>query len=176
MFCKFPRCRPLHVAHCVSLCCLMYLLYCSMCASLVMCGVSELCIIFFSILQVSTQLYKCHTLHSLTLQTKQNGICIPGNKSLWTAVAARRSACKSQCVWLAQSPARSASQRSCCCCDEFGSWPPRGRAAVLAPRLLFCQQHLLGLITGLDQPPIGLQELAWISQQGLSFHTCERVV
>lgn len=29
--------------------------------------------------------------------------------------------------------------------------------------LLFCQQHLLGLITGLDQPPVGLLELAWIS-------------
>lgn len=91
--------------------------------------------------------------------------------SRWCVQPVRSGVC-GQC-WVQLAPAR---QRSCCCCcGEFGSWPPWGCAAMLAPCLLFCQQHLLGPITGLDQPPIGLRELAWISQQRLSFHICERV-
>lgn len=83
--------------------------------SVVMCGMAHnhrhpptrILYSFFSILQVSSQLHTCHTLRPLTQQTKQNGICIPGNKSLWTAVAVKRSACESQCVWPKRSPARS---------------------------------------------------------------------
>lgn len=61
-------------------------------------------------------------------------------------------------------------QRSCCCSsDELGSRPPWSWAAILVPRLLFCQQHLSDPITGLDQPPIGLLKLAWISQPAHPF-------
>lgn len=41
----------------------------------------------------------------LTLQIKQNEICVPGNESLWTTVTMTSPACESQCVWPALIPA-----------------------------------------------------------------------
>lgn len=139
----------------------------------VMSGISVLCIYFLVFLRPVPS-FRRVTLYTLwhCRQSKMGFAYQETNHcerlSHWSVQPVRASVCDQRWVQLAP-----ASQRSCCCCDEFGSWPPRGRAAILAPCLLFCQQHLLGLITGLDQPPIGLLELAWISQRGLCFHTCE---
>lgn len=66
------------------------------CMSVVMCKVSwlSLYLVLFSLRRALWH-----------RRQMQNGIYIPGNGSLWTAIAARLSACESQCAWPAWSSA-----------------------------------------------------------------------
>lgn len=95
-------------------------------------------------------------------------------------VTARQSASENQRVWPTLSSARLSQAAILLLLWWVWLMTSSGPCCHVAPypnahthtHLLFCQQHLLGPITGLDHAPIGGPELAWITSKAYFLCTC----